>query len=552
MTTSTKSRDPLGEIIRRTKNQVVLLILGYAIIISAIGVYDIERLKQLAWLFGAIFVLGGIIFILNEWISTRKSNPEVAVLSEKIKKELSDFLKLHVQDLQKQSMLLVEQLKMLENYSKVDVIFDMEFLKEKSSLMKSGEEVDAVWIADYGEIDEYFRKERDDLLAKKVNKIKRLINSNTVPSNSLDAHNKYLANLTNNGYNFEYTDVEEFELLLRKYRDEKSSVIKVKALLTILDIRKNTPVFGLYMDPDREPKLDHVVAAFQKWFDREWKKATEGKIKMIVTPSQIWERIASIYDTNVTMTDNKILQDYTRMEKQFLADVVEEQTTNVTVIEIGSGTGRVLIDLANRSQISGKIDYLIGTDNASSMIDISKNKLMKEPKYIQNKINFFHIEGEEITDFFRNGTMDISALKQRYGNTKETTNIQVEAYSKSKKIVCILLNTLGIMRPSIRESIINNMVRCAGKGGLVIISVFNANSFDKYAGKIYRELKDMVGNFKEPHAFNSTKHEFRSETGYFSNWFEEDKISQLMSKAGCHNMVTKEIGDIALFMIGKT
>jgi hypothetical protein len=93
------------------------------------------------------------------------------------------------------------------------------------------------------------------------------------------------------------------------------------------------------------------------------------------------------------------------------------------------------------------------------------------------------------------------------------------------------------------------MVRAAGPGGKIVVSVFNGNFFDRNAKPIYESIRNIVGKFDEDD-FNYAKNEFSTQW-YFSHWFSRSEIEGLMRKAGCSNIRTTEIDNIGLFVTGE-
>ena len=164
---------------------------------------------------------------------------------------------------------------LLQNLSKVDVIFDIQILMERYTLLKKdAEEVDGIWNSDYGDVKDYFKQEHDMLREATPVHIRRLVNINKVPPEAFKTHLHYMKQHRGKGYEYRFSDITEFELLFGKYRERQN--IKYKALFTILDLEKNLPAIGLFLDPDREPKLDPIVKSLHRWFGREWDRA--GKI----------------------------------------------------------------------------------------------------------------------------------------------------------------------------------------------------------------------------------------------------------------------------------
>lgn len=268
---------------------------------------------------------------------------------------------------------------------------------------------------------------------------------------------------------------------------------------------------------------------------------------MTVNHKAIWNRVASDYDEFVTFGHNKLIHQFIKKESEILIDIIKKQRSEISLIEIGCGTGRVLFNLVSKKSINKKIKYLIGIDNAKTMIDISKQKLSITSHAIQNKVLFLHMEGSMLNKTFGNGRL--SSLPAKYDSNDHTSILKKSEYDASKKIVCVLLNTLGSMSKSERITTVKNMIDCAGKDGMIIVSVFNGENFTKNSRAVYDSLKTMIHN--STYYFDDKKHEFTTNNGYFSHWFEVDEIKKIMHDAECTDVKLKKIGDVAIFLIGK-
>jgi SAM-dependent methyltransferase len=95
---------------------------------------------------------------------------------------------------------------------------------------------------------------------------------------------------------------------------------------------------------------------------------------------KVWDRTAHIYDRWVTSTKNRMLKLYIVKEQKMLDDhltwlVSRIPERKISLLEIGSGTGRTLLEYAHKPALIERMEYLIGVDEASAMCEIAKYKL---------------------------------------------------------------------------------------------------------------------------------------------------------------------------------
>lgn len=274
--------------------------------------------------------------------------------------------------------------------------------------------------------------------------------------------------------------------------------------------------------------------------------------------NDVWEKIAHIYDRWVTATRNDMLKRYINKEQEMLDDylrwlVARNPKKKLTILEIGSGTGRTLLQYAKKPHLIEKIEYLIGIDEASAMNEIAKYKLnqvgatlnhARSGPIVLSKYLFLHLQAEKLLRYFDRGMVQIEKLAME--NTEEPIRaLDEKKYSASIKVVINMLNTLGVIRET-KSLVLRNMVRAAGPDGRIVVSVFNGRAFQKHAKEIYASIKDIVGKFDEDD-FDYVENTFATEH-YYSHWFTRPEIEGLMKKAGCSNIRTKEIDTIGLFI----
>jgi len=232
-----------------------------------------------------------------------------------------------------------------------------------------------------------------------------------------------------------------------------------------------------------------------------------------------WDDLSIKYDRYVTQSKNVLLRSFIKREKRYLLSLIDEnlQKKDVIVVEIGSGTGRLLFEIAedeSKKESPYRVRYLIGVDVSPMMTKMAKKKHQdfigdKElSESWENKIKFC----------CENAILLNESIKQKKLNFNNATII----------VVCVL-NTLGIIDPNERSQVVQQMIKLVGTDGKLFISVFNAESFKKNAFVIYKPMTDMIGPIDERQIFDENSPDVKSQSGYYSHWFNETEIINLIT-----------------------
>ena len=217
-----------------------------------------------------------------------------------------------------------------------------------------------------------------------------------------------------------------------------------------------------------------------------------------------WDNIASDYDHSVENNDDVIILNYLKSEMKIVANlckqIIQKNKNKCSIIDMGSGTGRVIFSLDKILDDKSVLFY--GLDTSEHMIrKANKKNLLHNP---QNKnIKFL------IADSTDSKSYDLLL--------KETTNI----------VLC-MYNTIGVLPVEKRSSFFENMIKLAGKNGLVIIEAFNGDDFEFVAPKLYVSMKKMVKEIDE-NSFDKENRIFQNHLGFHSQWFMQDEIKNLLN-----------------------
>jgi len=189
--------------------------------------------------------------------------------------------------------------------------------------------------------------------------------------------------------------------------------------------------------------------------------------------------------------------------------MISKHKNNISIIEIGTGTGRIIFDLYK--DLKNDNIKFTGFDLSRAMkTNADRQKNAAEIK--QGKIEFVVKDAS-----------DSDMLNQFNDDTV--------------KVVLCLFNTIGVIHgEDKRKKVIENMKKIAGDNGVVIISAFNGDNFKQIAPHIYKPIEDLVGQIDENLSFDNDRKVFRTESGYHSEW---------LTKSTCEDYLKneKEIGE---------
>lgn len=212
-----------------------------------------------------------------------------------------------------------------------------------------------------------------------------------------------------------------------------------------------------------------------------------------------WNDMSSEYDNCVEENPDSVISGFITEEIKITANLcskIIKPDKKYTIIDMGSGTGRVLFSLY---KIFGDSISYCGLDASEQMIQLSKQKQID--LNIDNT-TFLHYD---------------------------TTNPSIDELfdDESTKITMCMYNTVGVIAPSKRDQFFDNMKKLAGEEGLALVSAFNGDDFAYAAPKMYHPMKGMVKQIDED-SFDEKKLAFRNSLGYYSQWFTKNQLNKFL------------------------
>ena len=221
-----------------------------------------------------------------------------------------------------------------------------------------------------------------------------------------------------------------------------------------------------------------------------------------------WDDMSHEYDNSVENNTDYVISGFLSEEIRIASSLckkVIKPDSKYTIIDMGSGTGRVLFALRSilghdgNNSLNGQSVSFCGLDASEPMIRLSKKK---QSDLKAENISFLN---RDVTD---------SAIDKLFD-------------ADSTKIVLCMYNTVGVIPATKRQQFFDSMVRLAGKEGLVMVSAFNGDDFAFVAPKIYLPMRNMVKQIDED-SFDETQLAFKNKLGYYSQWFTKEQLLELL------------------------
>ena len=212
-----------------------------------------------------------------------------------------------------------------------------------------------------------------------------------------------------------------------------------------------------------------------------------------------WNDMSSEYDNNVELNSDPVISGFISEEIRIVSNLCKnliKPDRKYTIIDMGSGTGRVLFALC--SVLGNSISHC-GLDASMPMVQLSQKK---QSLMTDADISFLH---HDVTD------PDVGKLFD----------------DDSVKIVMCMYNTIGVIPAKKRQQFFDSMVGLAGRDGMVLISAFNGDDFSFAAPKIYTPMKIMVKQIDE-NSFDEDLLAFKNKLGYYSQWFTKEQVLEML------------------------
>ncbi|WP_406631866.1 class I SAM-dependent methyltransferase [Amycolatopsis sp. WGS_07] len=198
--------------------------------------------------------------------------------------------------------------------------------------------------------------------------------------------------------------------------------------------------------------------------------------------------------------------------------VRSQDWTDSCLIEVGSGPGEFMLSFP------GSFKMMVGVDRSKRLIEYAARQAAGDP-------SVHLISGD---------AAQLRQLLEECG--------PAEAENLPKLVSCVM-NTLGILEPDVRSSVMANMAAILRPEDSFLIAVFNREHFGAAVESFYSANPDLCGTVGDGD-YDLAAGDLRVEsTGYYSHWFDEDELSNDLTTAGFGDFAIERHG-VGLFAFG--
>jgi SAM-dependent methyltransferase len=178
----------------------------------------------------------------------------------------------------------------------------------------------------------------------------------------------------------------------------------------------------------------------------------------------------------------------------------------VALIEVGMGTAELF------AKVLPEYDFLTGVELSQPMIDCA---FKLHP----------HLRNDKVKLIQGNATELVNVLKQNYPVGSPSV-----FDDDTFRLVCMCMNTFGILPEHVRALAVAEMFRTAGPGGKIIIGCWHQDSLRTGYQEFYSRYPQLCGVCKESD-FDFAKGNFNcSSSDYTSHWWSSEELKEALTK----------------------
>jgi len=182
-----------------------------------------------------------------------------------------------------------------------------------------------------------------------------------------------------------------------------------------------------------------------------------------------------------------------------------------TNVEVGSGTGDVILGMADKFRLS------IGLDINTEFLQFSEKRVTDD---IKDRVKFIHGSATELIDIMKE---------------------EVPELRSGPVIVTCVNNTIGIFPDEIKAATYRQMQELAGENGIVIIGFWNGNKFGDALQHFYARNPKLCGSM-EGAIIDWENHTLTTSGGYRTHWSTPEEARSVLLRYGFDVIDVTEIG----------
>jgi SAM-dependent methyltransferase len=196
-------------------------------------------------------------------------------------------------------------------------------------------------------------------------------------------------------------------------------------------------------------------------------------------------------------------------------------TRQSALVEVGCGTGKFCMSFIDR------VDLIVGVDLSANFLSFLRARWQE---HLSNVV-LLHGDATALTELLLNAPQ-----------------LQSDFWNRHRVVTCVM-NTLGIMPGSIRQNVLNEMVKALDPVSTFFLVVFNSEFFLQGVNEFYKTVPHLCGTVEDSDITWETAEINVASSGYYAHWFTEDELSKMVQNAGLKDYSIRRVG-VALFVIG--
>lgn len=222
-----------------------------------------------------------------------------------------------------------------------------------------------------------------------------------------------------------------------------------------------------------------------------------------------WQEISSdAYDEAVYQTGELV-----EVYQEELRVVTSVASKTATLIEVGCGTGQFLRPLASR------FTHIIGVDLSSEFLQYAASSLAG-----RGRLSLLHDDAANLSE----------TLRMSFGSCYINTG--------PERIICCVMNTLGIMPAVSRRQVLAEMGSLQRPSDSMFLVFFNREFLPNAVERFYRRNPALCGPVNDSDVDLVSGDLRVAASGYYSHWFEVAEVEDLLLNAGINAFKIKKVG----------
>jgi SAM-dependent methyltransferase len=223
----------------------------------------------------------------------------------------------------------------------------------------------------------------------------------------------------------------------------------------------------------------------------------------------LWQQLSGdAYDNAVY--ENRMLLNIFRQEVSRAAEVASEIPT---LIEVGCGTGQFLRPMVSH------FAHVVGIDLSATFLQRAAASLNGS-----GRATLIHGDAGDLS----------SVLADTFGKPY--------LISGPSRLICCVMNTLGIMPESSRQRVIAEMGSIRRPSDSVFCVLFDRGYLADAVDSFYKQNPGLCGLIGSTDV-DLNRGDLRvASSGYYSHWFNVEEVENLMATAGIKDFVIKKVG----------